>query len=99
MNCRRAIGRLLLIPILTVLLASPGLAGEKKGTLQRPTSEKLNEPNGYVAGRKPKGSQAPELDSSESVAAAVLLLGGTLVAFGRRRRPSWAEPSSPIPRT
>jgi hypothetical protein len=40
---------------------------------------------GTVTGKKPKS--VPELDPSAAGAAAVLILGGTLVATGHRRRP------------
>lgn len=61
---------------LGVLLILPSVAGaqtEPKKSL-------------IVTGKKPKASQLPELDPSAVGSAAVLLLGGTLVALGRQRR-------------
>jgi hypothetical protein len=46
----------------------------------------LAEKTRVVTGKKPKATPAPELDPSPAASAAVLLLGGTLVAFGRRQR-------------
>jgi hypothetical protein len=73
MKPTRTIRRMLGLSMLTMVLAAPALAGDKAG-------------EGIVTGKKPKGLSVPELDPSVTGSAAVILLGGTLVAFGRRRR-------------
>jgi hypothetical protein len=84
MKTTRTIRRMLGLSLLTMALAAPALAGDKAG-------------EGIVTGKKPKGlsvpASVPELDSSVTGSAALVLLGGTLVAFGRRRREQPAPPT------
>jgi len=53
-----------------------------------------------TTGKKPKPvphsvpNQMPELDPSAAASAVLLLVGGTLVAFGRQRSPSQRESDS-----
>jgi hypothetical protein len=92
----------LLLSLLSVILLSPSLAGASGfgmgmggPRLQGPvlpfelptwSVAQLAAKPQIVTGKKPKAAPAPELDPAPAASAAVLLLGGTLVAFGRRQR-------------
>ena len=93
--------RLLMQSVLAVILLFPSLAGASGlgmgmsvPRFQAPTLPfqlpwsvpTLAEKPRIITGKKPKAVSAPELDAAPAASAAVLLLGGTLVAFGRRRR-------------
>lgn len=63
------------------------LAGALTPTKKKPTKHRKRVKSPEVRRSKtPKTDNIPELDPSALGAAAVLLLGGTLVATGRRRR-------------